>query len=58
MIQSLASADPWVELLLFVVVISIVTLEALWAFRYFDCQKPEITSWNKSVNSLMAVCES
>ena len=58
MIQSLASADPWVELLLFVVVISIVTLEALWAFRYFDCQKPEATSWNKSVNSLMAVCES
>lgn len=30
MIQSLATADPWVELL-FVFVISIVTLEALWA---------------------------
>lgn len=58
MIQSLASADPWVELLLFVFVITIVTLEALWAFRYFNCQKPEITSWNKSVNSLMVVCES
>lgn len=58
MIQSLASADPRVELLLFVVVISIVTLEALWAFRYFGCRKPELTSWNKSVNSLMAVRES
>lgn len=58
MIQSLASADPWVELLLFVFVITIVTLEVLWAFRYFDCRKPEITSWNKIVNSLMAVCES
>lgn len=58
MIQSLASADPRVEVLLFVLVITIVTLEALWAFRYCDCQKPEITSWNKSVNSLMAVCES
>lgn len=30
MIQSLASADPWAQLL-FVAVISIVTLEALWA---------------------------
>lgn len=47
-----------VQLLLFVFVITIVTLEALWAFRYFDCQKPEITSWNKSVNNQMAVCGS